>query len=198
MPQKRVIIVAGFAGSGKSTLAEELAKKFGLKCVHASGILRELLEKDIGEISGGKGKNTGWWESEEGRKFLGKRLKDGSLDRTLDKRLLEIIEKGDVVVDSWTMPWLSKKGFKIWLNASIEKRAERVSKRDGRSAQEIKKLLEERDAKTAEIYKELYGFEIGQDLTPFNLVIETDNLGKKEVFEKAVEALWKFDGDSFN
>ena len=87
----RVIIISGFAGSGKSTLAEKLAERFGMECVHASGILRELLEKDVDEISEGKGKNVGWWESDEGRKLLAQRMEDGELDKILDKKLHSFI-----------------------------------------------------------------------------------------------------------
>jgi len=194
----RVIIVSGLAGSGKSTLAQQIAKKFGMKCVHASGILRELLDKDVDDISEGAGKNTGWWESKEGREFLENRTKDGKFDRMLDKKLLEIIEQGNVVLDSWTMPWLSKKGFKIWLDASVEIRAKRVSGRDNNSIKEMEESIRERDEKTAKIYKELYSFNLGKDLTPFDLVLITNKMKKHEVFEKAVEALKKADSDSFN
>ncbi len=194
----RVIIVSGFAGSGKSTLAQKLADKFDMKCIHASGILRELLEKHVDDITDGAGKNTGWWESKEGRKFLENRTKDGKFDRMLDKKLLEIIEQGNVVLDSWTMPWLSKKGFKIWLNAGVEIRAKRVSGRDSKSIEEVEESIRERDEKTAKIYKELYGFELGIDLSPFDIILETDKLKKHEVFEKTVEALKNANSDSFN
>lgn len=194
----RVIIVSGFAGSGKSTLAQKLAERFGMKCVHASGILRELLEKHVDDITDGAGKNTGWWESEEGREFLENRTKDWKFDRMLDKKLLEIIEQGNVVLDSWTMPWLSKKGFKIWLDTSVEIRAKRVSGRNKKSIEEVEESLRERDEKTAKIYKELYGFELGKDRSPFDLVLKTDSMKKHEVVEKAVEALKNADSDSFN
>ncbi|MFH1239831.1 MAG: cytidylate kinase family protein [Candidatus Diapherotrites archaeon] len=194
----RVIIVSGLAGSGKSTLAQNLAEKFGMRCVHASGILRELMEKHVDEITEGAGKNTGWWESKEGRKFLESRTKDGKFDRMLDKKLLEIIEQGNVVLDSWTMPWLSKKGFKIWLDASVKIRAKRVSGRDEKSIDEVEESIRERDIKTSKIYKKLYGFDLGRDMTPFDFVLKTTNLKQKAVFEKSVEALKKADSDSFN
>ena len=194
----RVIIVSGLAGSGKSTLSQQIAKKFGMKCIHASGILRELMEKHVDEITEGAGKNTGWWESSEGRKFLENRTKDGKFDRMLDKKLLEIIEHGNVVLDSWTMPWLSKKGFKIWLNASVEVRAKRVSGRDAKSIEDVEDSIRERDEKTANIYKELYGFDLGKDFSPFDFVLDTESMKRQDVFEKALEALKKSDSDSFN
>lgn len=192
MAEKIAIIVSGFAGSGKSTLAENLARHFGLKCVHASDVLKQMLEKDIESIDLGKtAGGTGWWESEDGKKFMKQRIADGTLDRILDKKLLETIQQGNVVVDSWTMPWLSKAGYKIWLNTSIDERAKRVSERDSLPIEEVKKKIAERDIETAQIYEKLYGFQMGKDLTPFNLVLNTDSMEIGEVFEKAIKAIEK-------
>ena len=181
-----LIIVSGFAGSGKSTLSEALGKEFGLKVVHASHLLKELQKKkpeelDIENTQAG----TGFWESKEGQSFLEKRQKDSSMDRALDKKLLEIAKKGNVVLDSWTMPWLCKDGFKIWLNTSAKERAKRVANRDGLPEKEVLAKILERDKKTAQIYEKLYGFKIGKDFSPFQLLINADKLKEKQVFEIA-------------
>ena len=81
------------------------------------------------------------------------------------------------------MPWLLKEGFKIWLMASIEKRAARVAIRDGISVDEAFKVLDAKEARTKAIYKKLYGFALGEDFAPFDLVLDTDNLDAQEVFE---------------
>ena len=39
------------------------------------------------------------------------------------------------------------------------------------------------------IYKELYGFDFALDLSPFDLVIDTELLSKEESLEKAVKAI---------
>ncbi len=36
-------------------------------------------------------------------------------DREVDRRLLARAEKGDVVITSYTLPWLAKDGVKVWL-----------------------------------------------------------------------------------
>jgi len=61
------------------------------------------------------------------------------------------------------MPWLVRSGFKIWLLASVEKRAERVAKRDKLTVEEALRMLKEKEAKTKAIYRELYGFNLGED-----------------------------------
>lgn len=81
------------------------------------------------------------------------------------------------------MPWLLKRGFKIWLEASPRKRAERVAQRDGISVKEALKILKIKEEKTKAIYKKLYGFSLGEDFSPFHLILDTDNLTAEEVFQ---------------
>jgi len=80
------------------------------------------------------------------------------------------------------MPWLLKEGFKIWLEASPQVRAKRLVNRDNISIEEAIKALKEKDERTRQIYNSLYGFDLCHDLTPFNLVLATDELDPDEVF----------------
>jgi len=124
----------------------------------------------------------GWWETAEGLRFIQQRIRDPAFDRRIDEKLLELAEQGNVVLDSWTMPWLLKEGFKIWLEASPQVRAKRVVNRDNISIEEAVKALKEKDERTRQIYNGLYGFDLGHDLSPFNLVLATDELDPDEVF----------------
>lgn len=172
-----VICICGMAGTGKSTLAKRLAKKYGLKYYSGGDALKALAIEE-----GYKLLERGWWESKEGMRFLERRSKDPRFDETVDKKLLKLAQQGNVVLDSWTMPWLLKDGFKILLEASPEKRAERIARRDGISDKEALKALKSKEEKTTAIYKKLYGFSLGEDFTPFYLILDTNNLDRKEVF----------------
>ncbi|MEM2703764.1 MAG: cytidylate kinase family protein, partial [Candidatus Bathyarchaeia archaeon] len=101
----------------------------------------------------------------------------------VDEKMLEWAEEGNVVLDSWTMPWLLREGFKIWLDASEEVRAQRIAKRDGISVEEAIKRMRERESRTREIYRRLYGFRLGEDLEPFHAIIDVNNLNQDEVFK---------------
>ena len=90
--------------------------------------------------------------------------------------------QGNVLLDSWTMPWLVKGGFKIWLSASVERQAERIARRDKMSVGEALVALREKEARTKAIYRGLYGFVSGEDFSPFDFVLDTDNLCADEVF----------------
>jgi cytidylate kinase len=164
-------------GSGKSTVAKKLAEKYGLNYFSGGNAMRILAQEE-----GYDSEVRGWWESPEGLKFLEKRMTDPAFDKKIDAKLVELASEGDVVLDSWTVPWLIKDGFKIWLEASPEVRATRVVARDAMTAEEALKALTEKDECTRQIYKQLYGFDLGHDLTPFNLVLATDELEPDDVF----------------
>ena len=166
------------AGCGKSTLAKKIAEKYGLHYLSGGSVLKTLALK-----AGYKSVDIGWWESEEGMKFLKKRTQDSSFDRKVDDKLLECAKQGNIVLDSWTMPWLLKTGFKIWLEASPEERARRIAKRNRISTVEAFKALTAKEEKTKTIYKKLYGFNLGKDLSPFDLVLDVNLLSASEVFQ---------------
>lgn len=172
-----VLCISGMAGTGKSTLSKKLAKKYCLKYYSGGDALKALAKDEGYEVS-----IEGWWESPTGLKFLKERSADSKFDKQVDDKLIGFASQGNVLLDSWTMPWLIDGGFKIWLQASIEKRAARVAVRDKMTIQQAFKVLEEKEARTKTIYKELYGFELGNDFSPFDMVLDTDNLSAQEVF----------------
>jgi len=175
--ESMVICICGMAGTGKSTLAKRLAKKYGLKYYSGGDVLKALAIKE-----GYKPLERGWWESREGMRFLEMRSEDSKFDEIVDKKLVELARQGNVVLDSWTMPWLLEEGFKILLEASPEKRAERIARRDGISVEEALKALKSKEEKTKAIYKKIYGFSLGEDFRPFYLILDTNNLDREEVF----------------
>jgi cytidylate kinase len=176
--KKIVICISGMAGTGKSTLSKKLAKKYKLRYYSGGDALKALAAEE-----GYNSSRRGWWESPEGLKFLEKRENNLEFDKAVDDKLLEYAQQGRVLLDSWTMPWLLKTGFKIWLVASVERRAERIAKRDRMPVKEALHVLKEKEARTKAIYKKLYGFTLGEDFEPFDMVLDTDALNAGEVFQ---------------
>lgn len=173
-----VLCICGMAGSGKSTLARRVAEKYRLRYYSGGDALMALaLEQGYSPLE------RGWWESKEGLSFLEKRGKDSRFDEAIDRKQLEMAEEGNVVFDSWTMPWLLKKGFKIWLEASSEKRAQRIAGRDRISFDEALEALNQKEKQTRAIYRKMYGFSLGEDFEPFNFVLDTETLNAEEVFQ---------------
>jgi len=176
--KKIIICISGLPGCGKSTVAKKLAQKYRLKYISGGDALKELAVE-----AGFKPSGEDWWETEEGRRFLNKRLEDPDFDKRVDEKLIEAAKQGEVILDSWTMPWLFDEGFKIWLDASLEVRASRAAKRDKISLEKAKELIMEREEKTREIYRKLYGFKLGEDFSPFHIILDTDKLDADEVFQ---------------
>jgi cytidylate kinase len=175
--EKIVVCISGMAGTGKSTLAKKIAEKYCLKYYSGGDALKALAAAEGYDSS-----KSGWWESPEGLRFLEKREQNHNFDKAVDDKLLEYAKKGGVILDSWTMPWLLKTGFRIWLMASVEKRAQRIAQRDKLSTKEALNVLKEKEERTKSIYRKLYGFTLGEDLKPFDLVLDTENLNAREVF----------------
>jgi len=173
-----VICLAGMTACGKSTAARRLAQKYGLKYVSGGTALKELAIR-----MGYKARERGWWESTEGMRFLEQRLRDPRFDKQVDAELLNWVRRGNVVLDSWTMPWLSKMGFKIWLEVSPQERVRRLARRDRIGVREAEEVIKEKDGKTKRIYEGLYGFRLGEDFSPFDLVLDSELLSASEVFE---------------
>ncbi|MCW4001083.1 MAG: cytidylate kinase family protein [Candidatus Bathyarchaeota archaeon] len=194
---KMVICISGMAGTGKSTLAKKIAEKYGLRYYSGGDALKALAKDEGYDIT-----IEGWWENPVGIKFLKERVSNPKFDKAVDDKLLQYASEGNVLLDSWTMPWLYKGGgFKIWLEASFENRAARVAQRDNLTLEQAVKMLKEKEDHTKAIYLQLYGFVLGEDLSPFDFVLDTNSLNAVEVFEvlcRVVDklVLTKSDSDS--
>jgi len=161
------IIISGPPAIGKTTIAKGLAKEFGL--VHLSGgdILKELAEEE-----GFDTRRNDWWDTQEGMNFLSKRQENSDFDRKVDDKLKKLFSKGDVVITSYTLPWLVDGGVKIRLDGSRENRAQRMTTRDNLPETNALEIVQKRYNENKIIYKTLYGFEFGEKLSVFDKIIE--------------------------
>jgi len=181
----RSFIISGPPAVGKSTVAEAIGRRFGLK-VYAGG---EAL-KEVAARRGYTPKGVEWWDTPEGLRFLAERAANPEYDKEVDSRLIEMLKQGNVVVTSYTLPWLTDLGIKIWLNASFESRARRMVERDKIRYEEALSIVKKRDEENKELYQKIYGIEFGKDLSVFDLVLNTEYLNKDAVIE-VVEAFVK-------
>ena len=174
------IIISGPPAIGKTTIAKGLAQEFDL--VHLSGgdILKELAEE-----KGFKTKGDDWWDTQEGMNFLVQRQKNYEFDKKVDDKLKKLFSAGDVVITSYTLPWLVEGGVKIWLSGSKENSAERMTTRDNLSKNNALEIVQKRYNENKIIYKTLYGFEFGENLSVFDKIIKTDDLNVEQVLEVA-------------
>lgn len=163
---------------GKTTVSRIVADNLGLRLVGGGDVLKEMAVEE-GYKPGGED----WWDTDEGIRFLEERKRTPGFDKLVDERLIEKAEKGDLVITSYPVPWLSKFGLKVWLSGSVESRAKRMAKRDHMDEKKCRGVLAVRDAENHKLYKKIYSIEFGKDLAPFDLVIDTDSIDESRVAE---------------
>jgi cytidylate kinase len=163
---------------GKTTVSRIVAGALGLKVVGGGDVLKEMAV-EAGYKPGGED----WWDTGEGIRFLNERKRTPGFDKLVDERLIEKAKKGDVVITSYPVPWLSAAGLKVWLSGSVDSRARRMAKRDHMKEEKCRGVLAVRDAENHKLYKKIYSIEFGKDLSPFDLVIDTDSIDEARVAE---------------
>ena len=117
--------------------------------------------------------------------FLSQRQENSEFDKKVDHKLKKHFLDGNVVITSYTLPWLVEGGVKIWLDGSKENSAQRMTTRDNMSKDSALEIVQKRYQENKKIYKELYGFEFGEDLSVFDKIIETDGLNASQVLDIA-------------
>lgn len=176
------IIISGPPAIGKTTVSKGLAKEFGLKSLSGGDVLKEMAKEQ-----GFKTEGDDWWDTAEGMKFLSQRKDNDEFDKKVDEKLKEIFLKGNVVITSYTLPWLVKGGIKIWLAGSRENSAKRMQARDNMSHKIAFEIVKKRYDENKILYKKLYGFDFGDDLSVFDIIIDTDGLDADTVLKTTIQ-----------
>ncbi len=178
------VIISGPPAVGKTTIAKGLAKEFGLKYLSGGDVLKEMAKEE-----GFRTERDDFWDTKAGMNFLNMRKGNPEFDKIVDEKLKKICLTEDVVITSYTLPWLIKDGIKIWLAGSKENSAKRMTTRDGIQIEDAMKIVKTRYEENKMLYKKLYGFNFGDDLSVFDKVINTDGLGPDKVLEHAKKAV---------
>jgi cytidylate kinase len=120
--------------------------------------------------------NHDWWDTEEAANFMKERNDNPNFDREVDNRLIELVKEGNVVITSYTLPWISDATINFWLQGSVDNRSKRMSMRDKIDINTAKKIVQRRDVENKLIYQKLYQFEFGEKLDVFDFAMNTDIL----------------------
>ena len=102
------ITISGTPGSGKSTVAKLLEKKLGTKYIYSGKLFREMAKKhnmSLGEFG----------------KYC---EKNKEVDAELDKKQINILRKGDVILEGRLAGWHAYKNkipaFKVLLDTDLD------------------------------------------------------------------------------
>ena len=172
------ITVSGTPGSGKSTIAQLLHEKLGIKYVNSGMIFRDTAEKYKMSL-------------EEFGKYCERNSK---VDKELDNSQVEILKKGNVILEGRLAGWLAFKNdipsFKIMIDADVNTRAKRVVNREKGNVDKRKKEIIKREKSESTRYKNYYGIDLG-NISIYDLVIDSSNKKPEEIIDIILEKLDK-------
>jgi len=181
------IVISGWPAVGKTTIAENIAKNFNLKLWNGGDILK-MMAFERGYSSS---LNHDWWDTEEAQSFMNTRNNDPCFDKEVDNRLIDLANKGNVVITSYTLPWISDSTINFWLNGSVDNRAKRMAMRDNINLIDAKKIVQRRDDENRNIYKKIYNFDFGQRLDVFDFALNTDLLSLDSLMDLSIKIIEK-------
>ena len=131
------ITISGTPGSGKSTVGRILSKKIGMEYVYSGEIFRKIAKKYNMSL-------------EEFGKYC-ERHKE--IDKELDDYQLEILRKGNVIVEGRVAGWIAHKNnlsvLKVMLDADMETRVRRIVNRESGDAEKRKREMLNRERSEA-------------------------------------------------
>lgn len=168
------IVVSGPPGSGKTTQAKLITEYYGLKYISAGRFFRDIASSrgvDIVELS-----------------IIA--LKDPSIDIEVDRRIYEAAREDNVVIDGHLAAWIVNDivDFKILVTAPLPFRVLRIAHRDNIPVEKALRETIIREWSQKKRFMEIYGIDI-DDISIFDLVINTKKIGIREAFEIIKKAL---------
>ncbi len=189
--QKLSIVISGWPAVGKTTIAENLSKYFNLKQWNGGDILK-MMAYERGYATSN---SRDWWDTDDAINFMNERNNDPSFDKEVDSRLMELLNSGNVVITSYTLPWISDASINFWLQGSVDSRAKRMAMRDSIDINVAKKIVMRRDHDNKMIYKKLYNFDFGEKLDVFDFALNTDLLSLEsliDISKKVIEHVLRY------
>lgn len=165
------IAISGKSGCGNTTVSTLVAEKLGVK----------LINYTFRNIAKEKGL--------EFKELCRMAETDTSWDKYLDNKQIEMASKGDCVLGSRLAIWLfNAADLKVYLYASPEVRAKRISNREHEDVAAAIAETAERDKHDRQRYLNLY--DIDNDVYDFaDIVIDTEKYNPEEIADLIIKQL---------
>jgi len=165
------IAISGKSGCGNTTVSTLLAEKTGFPMVNYT--FRQMAQE----------KGVDFWT------FCEMAEKDDNIDRELDSRMVDMaMETENSILGSRLAIWnMENADLKVYLTASDEERARRISKREGGSIEEQLEITRKRDANDSARYRRIYGID-NNDTSVADLVIDTEGKTPQQIVDIILNA----------
>ncbi len=170
------IAISGKSGCGNSTVSRLTAERLGLRMINYT-FHTVAQEKGIDFHTLCKLAET-----------------DPDWDFLVDTRQKELAEEGNCVLGSRLAVWLlSDADLKVFLDAPLEVRAQRICNREGGDYNRILEETRQRDKRDHERFLKLYNIDNNQ-YQFVDLIIDTTNLTPEEIVDRIVERALQIPG----
>ncbi len=160
-----IITIGGLAGSGTTTASKILSEKMGIPYISAGDIFRQMAHEhkmDILDFSKYAESNT-------------------KIDDEIDQRQAQIAsEKDDLIVEGRLSAYFIDADIKICFIAPLNVRARRISHRENKHSDVVKKEIIERGESEAKRYREIHNIDIN-NLDIYDLIINTDSFNPESI-----------------
>ncbi len=170
------ITISGTPGSGKTTVTSLLEKKLKIRSIYSGEIFRKTAEKYKMSL-------------EEFGKFC---EENSEVDKELDEKQLEILKKGNVILEGRLSGWLAYNNnipaFKVAINTDLDIRANRIVNREKGNIEKRKKEIIKREKSENLRYKKYYNIDL-KDMSIYDIVIDSGNKNPEEIVKIIIDKL---------
>lgn len=172
------ITISGDLGSGKSTVAKEIAKKLNYDYYSVGNFMREIAEE----------KSMNLLE-------LSKIAEKGDeIDILLDKKLVEVGKKDNIVLDSRLAWHFIPDSIKVFMAVDVDEATKRIysqkreNEKENISLEVTKENIIKRKQSELKRYKDYYNIDL-DDLTVYDFIIDTTDTSIEEVIQNILKYL---------
>lgn len=169
-----IVTISGLSGSGTTTVGKLVSSKLNIPFISTGDIFRELAKEKGMSIN----------------EFVEFANSHPNIDREIDDRQIEIASVKSVVLEGRLAGILAFNNkilsIKIWLDAPLDVRAKRVTNREKKSLEIIKKEIHERDKSDLIRYNKIYNFDLN-DFSYYTKIIDTTKNKPDEISDFIVE-----------
>lgn len=173
-----IITISGLHGTGKSVVGKIIASALGIKYYSTGQAFRDLAKEKNMSIE----------------HFTKHVENNPKIDHQLDKKILEIAKKDDIIIDSQLSGFILKDiaNYKILLKCPLETRVKRMAERDNTTYEEKLKETLLREKSELDRFFKLYHINLSSNEVNnkiYDIIISTENLSIEEVSNKILEEI---------